>query len=179
MVVKKKAKKESNKSGKAKVSIVNKVRPAKEEKEEEEVGMSLDDAFGDDEDVEYAESKPAKIKKKAKMDEDDEEELEEELDEIQADNKVEQGPVKIKSSKPISKIKKDDKIMVDGVTYNVDAHYVLIDHGSTKEMAIELYNDKDQDFQLRYFDDQVESTIEFYELKEILYVKKAISTLSW
>lgn len=159
---------------KANIKIENKVR----ENEEEEGGMSLDDAFGDDEDVEYGKSKPVKIKKK-KIEEEGEEELEEELDEIQADNRVEQGPVKVKASKPISKIKKGDKMLIDGENYIVDAHYVLIDHGSTKEMAVELYNDKDQDFQLRYFDDQVNETLEFYELKEILYVKKAINTISW
>lgn len=78
--------------------------------------------------------------------------------------------VKIKDSKPIAEIKKGDKIKVDGKNLEVDAHYVMIDHGSTKEMIIELFDSKtDKDYQLRYFDDQVESSMEFYELKEILY----------
>jgi len=31
-----------------------------------------------------------------------------------------------------------DKIKVDGIEFEVDAHYVLIDHGKTKEMTIEI-----------------------------------------
>ena len=41
------------------------VKKVEEEKEEHEGGASLDDAFGDDEDVEYA---PTKVKKKKKID---------------------------------------------------------------------------------------------------------------
>jgi hypothetical protein len=50
MVVKKKTAKKTNKTAKKTVK----------KKEEEDEGMSLDDAFADDDDVEYAESKPAK-----------------------------------------------------------------------------------------------------------------------
>ena len=47
-------------------------------------------------------------------------------------------------------------------------------------MAIELFDLKtDKDFQLRYFTDQVETSLEFYELQEILYVKKRINQIEW
>ena len=86
----------------------------------------------------------------------------------------------IKASKPIEKIKRGDKIRIDGVVYEVDTHYVLIDHGSAKEMAIEIFNPKtDKDFQLRYFNDQLEESFEFYELDEIIYNKKAFEKIEW
>ncbi len=149
------------------------------EKESEELGVSLDDAFGDDEDVEYA---PANIKVKKKKIDEDEEELEEELDEIQAsvNGHEERGEIQVKTSKPITKIKKGDKVNIDGVEYEVDAHEVLIDHGSTKEMALEIFNPKtDKDYQLRYFSDQVENTLDLYELQEILYVKRSFKSVEW
>ena len=46
-------------------------------------------------------------------------------------------------------------------------------------MAIELYDGADKDYQLRYFNDQVESTLELYELQEILYVRKQVKMISW
>ncbi|MEI6731180.1 MAG: hypothetical protein WCK90_00715 [archaeon] len=167
MVVKKK-------TAKKPVKVEKKV-----EKKEEEGGMSLDDAFGDDSGVEYAKSKPRKVKEKKKGL--DEEELDEELDEVEAAVSTSDEPrdVKIKASKPISKVKKGDKIKIDGKEYTVDAHYVLIDHGATKEMALELYDNDDKDYQLRYFDDQMESTLDLYELQEILYVKKRMNKVEW
>ena len=69
---------------------------------------------------------------------------------------------------------------VDGKEYEVDSQYVLIDHKTTKEMAIELFDAKtDKDYQLRYFSDQVDSTLEFYELQEIIYIRKAFSKVEW
>jgi len=153
-----------------------KAKPKKEEagEDESEGGMSLDDAFGDDEDVVYAEAKPAKTKKK-----DLDDELEEEIEELEkASNGFEQGEYTIKASKPISKVKKGDKIRIDGKEYEVDAHYVLIDHGATKEMALEIFSGE-KDYQIRYFDDQIEKTLEFYELQEILYVKKPFNKVEW
>lgn len=168
----------------AKAKLIMKKATKKIADEEDELagGASLDDAFGDDEDVEYAESKPQKAKKK--KDEDLEEELDEELDEIEAETGVspgvEQGSYAVKSSKPIEKIKKGDKIKIDGKEYQVDSHYVLIDHKTTKEMTIEMFDPKtDKDYQLRYFSDQVDSTLEFYELQEIMYFKRAFSKIEW
>lgn len=90
--------------------------------------------------------------------------------------------VSIKASKPIEKIKKGDHMKIDGKAYEVDAHYVLIDHGSTKEMAIELFDPKNEelDYQLRYFHDQPEDTLEFYELvKGVMYQPREISKVEW
>lgn len=87
--------------------------------------------------------------------------------------------ISINASKPILKIKKGDKLKIDGKECEVDAHYVLIDHGSVKEMAIELFDKNDKEYQLRYFDDQVESTLELYELQEIMYFKKQFLKISW
>jgi len=88
--------------------------------------------------------------------------------------------VKVKASKPIGELKKGDKVKVDSLSLEVDAHYVMIDHGSIKEMVIEVFDaKKDKDYQIRYFDDQVETSLEFYELKEILYERKDIEKVEW
>ncbi len=89
-------------------------------------------------------------------------------------------PVSISASRPIVQLKKGDIVTVDGKLYEVDSHHVLIDHGSTKEMALEIFDPKtDKDYQLRYFDDQVETTLEFYELQEIMYIRKSFLKISW
>lgn len=154
-------------------------KKSKEEEDEHEGGASLDDAFADDEGVEYAPSKPRKEKKKKDLDE-EMDDVEEEVESISKSmNGDSDEPVKIKASKAISKIKKGDRISIDGKEFIVDAHSILIDHGSTKEMAIEVYDKNDKDFQIRYFDDQVETTLQFYELQEIIYVKKPMKEISW
>ena len=92
----------------------------------------------------------------------------------------EEDKTTIKGSKPVSQIKKGDKIKVDTLTLEVDAHYVLIDHGSTKEMVIECFNPKtDKDYQIRYFSDQTETSIEAYELQEIVYSKLKVKKIEW
>ncbi|PIN94107.1 hypothetical protein COU54_00365 [Candidatus Pacearchaeota archaeon CG10_big_fil_rev_8_21_14_0_10_31_24] len=142
----------------------------------EEGGMDLDDAFGDDEDVTYAESKPKKVKKKK----------EEDLDEDDSGNEVERGSssvdfgeIKIKDSKPIAQLKRGDKIRIDGNECEVDEHSMLMDHGATKEMALDVFDKNDKDYQIRYFDDQVERTIEVYELREIMYIRKPVKKIEW
>jgi hypothetical protein len=138
---------------------------AAKKKKEESSGVSLDDAFADDDDVEYAETKPRKIEKKEATAKTEDSEKQETI---------------VKSSKPIEKIKKGDKIKVDSLILEVDAHIVLIDHGSTKEMAIECFNPKtDKDYQIRYFSDQVERSIEVYELQEILYNRMNVKKIEW
>ena len=159
---------------------MHKVREEKEEESEE--GMDLDDAFSDDDNVEYAESKPRKQKNRKGMDEN---ELEDEIEDAEdvmdrVNGKDEETRHQIKASKPVAKVKKGDKISIDGKQLEVDAHYCLIDHGSTKEMAIEMFDAKgDKDYQLRYFDDQVNETLELYELQEIVYVRKNFVKVSW
>lgn len=179
-------KKESKNAGKKEIKMSKKAKKAEEESdEEEEGGTSLDDAFGDDDGVEYAESKPRKEKKKGKdegeSDEDgiSEGELEAEIGGIEKANSSD-DEIEVKASKLISKVKKGDKVRVDGHEYEVDSHYVLIDHKTTKEMAIELFDSKtDRDYQLRYFDDQANSTLEFYELQEIMFIKKHVRKIEW
>jgi len=155
-------------------------RKGKKEEEEHSGGASLDDAFADDEDVEYAPSKPKKEKKKKKDLDEELDDAEEEVEEIsKAMSGASDEPPTINASKPVVKIKKGDRIRIDGREYTVDSHYVLIDHKTTKEMAIELYDKDDKDYQLRYFDDQMESTLQFYELQEILYLKRPMKNVEW
>ena len=141
--------------------------------------------------------KKVKEKKKKEVEEDDDEESgksEEELDIdignveeevkklgslLKGDN-VDVERVHVKGSKPIGQLKKGNKIKIDGVEFEVDSQYVLIDHGKTKEMAIDIFNPKtDKDYQLRYFSNQVETSLEFYELQEILYVRRKIERVEW
>lgn len=113
------------------------------------------------------------------------EELDREISEIEEKFGVAGDEIKrdiqVKASKPVSKVKKGDKIKVDGVEYEVDAHYVLMEHPSNKEMAIEVFNPKtNMDYQIRYFDDQVEATIDFYELQgEIMFMRKLCKKIEW
>lgn len=111
------------------------------------------------------------------------EDAEKEMEEVESfvnGKAVEPEEIKVKASKPAAQLKKGDKIKVDGKQLEVDSHYVLIDHGSTQEMAIELFDSKtDKDYQLRYFSDQVERSLEFYELQEIMYVKKSCKLVEW
>ena len=87
---------------------------------------------------------------------------------------------KIKGSKPITEIKKGDKIKIDEKEYEVDAHTVMIEHSANKEMAIDLFDSKeDKDYQIRYFDDRIEESLEFFELKEILYDKIEFEKIEW
>lgn len=90
--------------------------------------------------------------------------------------------IQIKSSKPIEKLKKGDKIKVDGKEFEIDEQYILIDHKTTKEMAIDIFDKKtDKDFQIRYFTDRLDvSDPEFYELQgEIMYVRREYKKLEW
>ena len=160
----------------------SKKKAAEDDIEENESGLELDDAFAGSDDVGYGEAKPFKAKKNDIEEEGiDGEELEKELGGIEEEinNSAEKGEIKIKASKPLSKIKKGDKIRIDGTQYEVDSHYVLMDHKNTKEMAIELFDKNDKDYQLRYFDDQAESTLEFYGLQEIMYFKKPFVKIEW
>lgn len=89
--------------------------------------------------------------------------------------------VSVKKSKPITQIKKGDKITVDGHALEVDDHYLFLDHKTTKEMIIELFNPKtDKDYQIRYFDDQIDTSLEFYYLQNDFEYKRAeIKNIEW
>ena len=160
MVKTKNAKKKTEKN---KTKVTKVVKKEEEEMDSDE-GSSLDDAFGDDKDGTSND------------------EMSDELDGIEKEikgNEKHSNEITIKASKPITKIRKGDKIKIDGEGYEVDQHYVLMNHKNTKEMAIELFDKNDKDFQLRYFDDQVESTLDFYELREIMYFKKPMHKIEW
>lgn len=89
--------------------------------------------------------------------------------------------MKIKKSKPLKDIKKGDSIKVDGKAYEVDAHGVMIDHGTAKEMVIEIFDPKkeDSDFQIRYFDHLGEESIKFYEFNGLMYGEKEVKSIEW
>lgn len=86
-----------------------------------------------------------------------------------------------KQSKKISEIKKGDRILIDGKGLIVDSHYLFMDHKTTKEMIIEVYSEKtEKDYQIRYFDDQVEHSLEFYALEnEFQYARKDVNEIEW
>lgn len=91
--------------------------------------------------------------------------------------------MKIKAGKPIAKVKKGDIIKVDGKALEVDAHYIFEDYKTTKEMLIELFDPKakedEGDYQIRYFDDQVEDTLKVYKLKAIVYDEIEVNSVEW
>ena len=86
-----------------------------------------------------------------------------------------------KQSKPIAQLKKGDKFWIHGKEMTVDNHYLFIDHKTTKEMIIEVYNPlNEKEYQVRYFDDQVESSIEVYLLEgDFQYMKKEPESVGW
>src|SRR3989344_279655 len=88
--------------------------------------------------------------------------------------------IQINASKPIAELKKGDKVKADSLTLEVDTHEVMIDHGATKEMSIDLFDPKtDKDYQIRYFVDQVERSLEVYRLEEILYDRMDVKRVEW
>lgn len=86
-----------------------------------------------------------------------------------------------KRSKPIAKLKEGDSFFINGKEMKVDKHYLFQEHEDTKEMIIEVFNPaNDREYQIRYFDDQVETSIEVYELQEeFQYVRREPKTVSW
>ena len=88
---------------------------------------------------------------------------------------------KVKQSKPVSKLKKGDKVTVDGHILEIDDHYVFIKHKDTTEMIIELFNPKtEKEYQIRYFDDQIESSMEFYYLQnDFQYTRADVKSIEW
>lgn len=92
------------------------------------------------------------------------------------------GELKVtKMSKPIKELKNGDSIFVNEKKMIIDSHYLFIAHKGTNEMIIEFFNpENNREYQLRYFDDQVETSIEIYELQEeFQYVKREPKTISW
>ena len=86
-----------------------------------------------------------------------------------------------KQSKPAADIKEGDKILINGKEMKVDKQFLLQDHGGMKEMVVEFYNpENEREYQMRYFNDQVESSIEVYELQgDFQYVRREPKTIEW
>lgn len=86
-----------------------------------------------------------------------------------------------KKSKKISEIKKGDSFFIQGKEMKVDGHYLFQDHGNTREMIIEVFNPENKrEYQIRYFDDQIESSLEVYELVEdFQYIRREPKSVSW
>ncbi|MGK0209620.1 MAG: hypothetical protein ACI83O_000900 [Patescibacteria group bacterium] len=86
-----------------------------------------------------------------------------------------------KQSKPITDVTEGDKVYINGKEMIVDKQFVFIEHKETKEMIIEFYNvENDREYQLRYFADQVEASLEVYELVEdFQYTKREPKTVAW
>ncbi|MCK5449312.1 hypothetical protein KAI32_00430 [Candidatus Pacearchaeota archaeon] len=86
-----------------------------------------------------------------------------------------------KQSKPITELKEGDKVWINGKEMKVDKHYLLQDYKDMKEMIVEIFNeDNEREYQIRYFDDQIESSIEVYELLEdFQYVLREPKNIAW
>jgi hypothetical protein len=97
-----------------------------------------------------------------------------------AEEKVE-GLKVLKQSKALGKLKKGDKIFINGKEMKVDSQYVFVKHEKMNEMIIEFFNPgNDREYQLRYFDDQMERSLEVYELQEeFQYVRREPKTIAW
>jgi hypothetical protein len=86
-----------------------------------------------------------------------------------------------KKSKPIGDLKEGDKLFINGKEMKVDRQFVFMEHDKDKEMIIEFFNpESDREYQLRYFDDQIDSSLEVYELmEEFQYTKREPKTIAW
>jgi len=86
-----------------------------------------------------------------------------------------------KPSKDIGKLSEGDKFFINGKAMTVDKQFLFQDHGNMKEMIVEIFNpENEREYQVRYFDDQVESSIEIYELVgEFEYIKREPKSVAW
>ena len=86
-----------------------------------------------------------------------------------------------KKSKALGKLDEGDKFFINGKELKVDKQFLFQDHGDTKEMIIEIFNpENEREYQVRYFDDQVESSIEVYELVgDFEYVRREPKSVAW
>lgn len=86
-----------------------------------------------------------------------------------------------KQSKPLVELKEGDSFFINGKEMRVDKQYLFQDHGEMKEWIIEMFNEaNEREYQVRYFDDQVENSIEIYELiEDFQYIRREPKTVSW
>ena len=86
-----------------------------------------------------------------------------------------------KQSKAIGELKEGDKVWINGTEMVVDKQYLLQDHGDMREMVVEVFNpENEREYQIRYFDDQVDVSIEVFELQgDFQYVRREPKTIFW
>ncbi|MDH3353339.1 MAG: hypothetical protein OEL87_02740 [Nanoarchaeota archaeon] len=86
-----------------------------------------------------------------------------------------------KKSKGIEKLDSGDSLWINGKEMKVDKQFLFQNHGKMKEMIIEVFNpENEREYQVRYFDDQVDSSIEVYELVgDFEYVRREPKTIAW
>jgi len=86
-----------------------------------------------------------------------------------------------KKSKDIGKLGEGDKFFINGKAMTVDKQFLFQNHEKMKEMIIEIFNpENEREYQVRYFDDQIDSSIEIYELVgEFEYVRREPKTVAW
>ena len=86
-----------------------------------------------------------------------------------------------KQSKALGKLKEGDSFFINGKEMKVDKQFLFVDHGNMKEMIIEIFNpENEREYQVRYFDDQIESSIEIYELiGDFEYVRREPKSVGW
>ena len=65
----------------------------------------------------------------------------------------------------------------NGLTFITNGNYEM----EGKEWYVEFFNtENEREYQLRYFDDQIETSIEIYELQgEFQYVRREPKTIAW
>lgn len=89
----------------------------------------------------------------------------------------------VKQSKPITELQQGDKVKINGKEFEVDDNVLLIDHGNdVKEMALEIFDKNDKDYQLRYFPSNLENTLEIYELvNDFIYTRsdEEVEKVEW
>ncbi|MBS3087978.1 hypothetical protein J4226_05270 [Candidatus Pacearchaeota archaeon] len=86
-----------------------------------------------------------------------------------------------KQSKPLGKLVKGDKFFINGSEMIVDSQFLFMAHKDTNEMIIEVYNPaNEREYQVRYFDDQIETSIEVFELVgDFEYVRREPKSVAW
>ncbi len=86
-----------------------------------------------------------------------------------------------KQSKALGELEEGDSFFINGKEMKVDKQYLFQDYGEMKEMIIEIFNPaNEREYQVRYFDDQIESSIEIYELVgNFEYIKREPKSVSW
>lgn len=86
-----------------------------------------------------------------------------------------------KQSKPLGELKQGDSFFINGKEMKVDNQFLFMAHKDTNEMIIEVFNpENEREYQVRYFDDQVETSIEIYELVgDFEYVRREPKVVAW